>query len=315
MRTPRWARRTLAGARSPVRDSSLPAIWSWVISTARVAELLGERDGDRAADRVEQRDRRRRPAAAAVPRGRRRRRARRRRSSIVVLAAARRPSRCTARRTAPSARRRRVAGAQLDAEAWRSRRPASRRGRPSGPGDRGHAAERRRRLDDRTSVAADAQRPEPSPGRPGRRRRRRRRAGGGAGAYQSGSSVSRPARRLADAGDDRVAGVAHLARLVAADARADPRRASPARSLATRSGSAIWARVISTPSQRAGRRSRRRAHSAWPGVDDRALEEHRDVDGRRAIDRRHSSMLNPVGSWKSGRVFSTEKIAPRTTTR
>ena len=35
MRTPHWARRTLAGARSPVRDSSLPAMWSWVISTAR----------------------------------------------------------------------------------------------------------------------------------------------------------------------------------------------------------------------------------------------------------------------------------------
>ena len=49
------------------------------------------------------------------------------------------------------------------------------------------------------------------------------------------------------------------------------RSASPARSLATRSGSAIWARVISTP------RTRRvvvppTAHSAWPDVDDRALQ-------------------------------------------
>ena len=38
----------------------------------------------------------------------------------------------------------------------------------------------------------------------------------------------------------------------------------PARSLATRSGSAIWARVISTASARAGSSSPPSAHSAWP---------------------------------------------------
>ena len=35
IRTPRWARRTLAGARSPLRDSSLPAMWSGVTRIAR----------------------------------------------------------------------------------------------------------------------------------------------------------------------------------------------------------------------------------------------------------------------------------------
>ena len=35
MRTPTRANRALAGARSPVRESSLPAMWSWVTRTAR----------------------------------------------------------------------------------------------------------------------------------------------------------------------------------------------------------------------------------------------------------------------------------------
>ena len=56
IRTPRCWSRTLAGARSPVRDSSLPAMLSWVTRTARLAELLGQRHRDRTADRIEEHD-------------------------------------------------------------------------------------------------------------------------------------------------------------------------------------------------------------------------------------------------------------------
>ena len=83
-----------------------------------------------------------------------------------------------------------------------------------------------------------------------------------------------------------------------------------ARSFATRSGSAIWARVISTPSHSGAVVVAAERPLGLADVDDRTLEDHRDVDRRRGT-ARHTSMLNPVGSWKSGRVFSAEKIEPR----
>ena len=77
-----------------------------------------------------------------------------------------------------------------------------------------------------------------------------------------------------------------------------------------RSGSAIWARVISTPSHTPSDN----AHSAWPTSTTDPCRNTAVVTGTAARTARHTSMLNPVGSWKSGRVFSTEKIEPRTTT-
>ncbi len=89
------------------------------------------------------------------------------------------------------------------------------------------------------------------------------------------------------------------------------RSACPARSLATRSGSAIWARVISTPAQRGVVVPAERP-LGLTGVDDRALQHDGHVDG--GGDGRGEIALKPAGWWKSGRVCSAEKIEPRTTT-
>ena len=89
------------------------------------------------------------------------------------------------------------------------------------PGDRGEPADPVGLLDHRHTVAADRR----DPGR--------LEAGGSGADHDDVARVRRrhvpvgilglaAARRLADAGDDRVAGVAHLAGLVAASARADP---------------------------------------------------------------------------------------------
>ena len=142
MRTPAWARRTLAGARSPERASSLPAMLSCVTSTAAAAELLGEGDGDRAADRVEQHDvavgRQRGDARA----GRRRRRGRRpRRATSYSRAPGRPPVHCTthAARAGSSV----VPVRTVDAEAGDlGRQPLDERAVRSGDG--GEPAERRR---------------------------------------------------------------------------------------------------------------------------------------------------------------------------
>ena len=128
----------------------------------------------------------------------------------------------------------------------------------AGPGDRGHAADAAPARSTRRGGRGWRRRG-PSPARRRRRRRPRRGAAAARGHVPVGILGLAARRRLADAGDDRVAGVAHLARLVAADARPD-RAGAPDRSLATRSGSAIWARVISTPSQTPSPT----AHSAWP---------------------------------------------------
>ena len=190
-RTPRCASRTFAGARSPVRLSSLPAIWSCVISTARspsssasataIGPPIGSNSaiapvgqGDRFAAHVDD-----------VEHGR-----------VVVDLVLAQPR--------PSARRldEHLAGAVdvgvVDAELDRHTleralaRPASRRAAARAAGRRRDAAGRRATARRSARGARAARRRVRSPGRPRRRRRRRRRAGRAAGAYQSGSSVSRP---------------------------------------------------------------------------------------------------------------------------
>ena len=174
-RTPARASRALAGARSPVRESSLPAMWSWVTRTARGAELLGQGDADRPADRIEHDDvafggeRRPHPGAA-----RRRRPPPRRRRPRTP--AARRRSRCTG-----SPRRHRPAPPLVPSRTSTPSRATSRASHATsgsfGPGDRGQAAQPRRPLDERHRVPADRPRPGPSPARPDLRRRRRRNDG------------------------------------------------------------------------------------------------------------------------------------------
>ncbi len=93
-----------------------------------------------------------------------------------------------------------------------------------------------------------------------------------------GHRVSWPVDGSTDAGDDRVAGVAHLTGLVAPNARPDLFGVAP-RHLSTRSGSASCARVISTPSQTAIADR----PLGLPRVDDRALQEHRHVRPRALI--------------------------------
>ncbi len=95
-----------------------------------------------------------------------------------------------------------------------------------------------------------------------------------------------PARRLADAGHERVAGVAHLTRLVAAGARPDALWGA-ARSLATRSG-----RRSGLGSSRPRRTEPGRRPPTCPlglaDVDDRTLQDDRHVerlaDARRQLD-------------------------------
>ena len=85
---------------------------------------------------------------------------------------------------------------------------------------------------------------------------------------------------------------------------------SPVRQYVTRSGSAIWARVISTrsqtPSAMAASANDTSTTDPWSttGVP--------PACGRIAAQR---SRLNPAGTCQSGRVCSTEKMAPRTITR
>ena len=89
------------------------------------------------------------------------------------------------------------------------------------------------------------------------------------------------------------------------------RSGAPAATLATRSGSAIWARVISTASHT----PLATAPIAWTGSTTEPCSTTATRSGTAARTSRHRSRLKPSGSWWSGRVFSAEKIAPRTTTR
>ena len=194
-----------------------------------------------------------RPAGPSFRRATRRCRARPHRRRCRT-GAAQRPHRCTAPRPPPHRAPCQVAPKlHSDAEPVEfADLPVDQRS--VRPGHAGDTAELLAALDDRRR-GRGSPRPGRSPGRRGRRRPPRPR-GVARRRVPVGVLGLATARRFADARHDRVAGVAHLARLVAADARPDPIGLVP-RTLATRSGSAIWARVISTPSQRPGRRSRR----------------------------------------------------------
>ena len=297
----------LAGARSPERASSLPASWSWVTRTARRPELLGQRHADRSADRVEDHHVARRPAA------------RRRRGAGRATSSTSAPSstswsgspgcdrRCTARRRRPV---RDVGGAEphVDADAGRPRPPATRPAAPFGPATAGTPPSAVVALDDRDAVPAERGDARRSPARPVRRRRRPPTEAGGRAGYQSGSSVSRPD----DGSPMHVTSGLRTSRtwhIWLQRVHGRIRSAWPARTLATRSGSAICARVISTPAHPPidGPRSPGRRRRSSPGRTP-APSTGSAIDAAR-------SMLKPGGWWKSGRVCSIEKIAPRTTTR
>ena len=301
-RTRVWARRTLAGARSPVRDSSLPAMWSWVTRIARSpsssasATAIGPPIGSNTTivAVVRQRDEPA-PHVGDVDHGRhrdRRRSARPGREPVHCTITD--PRSATRQLLAEADARRRVVGSRVRA----TRRAAAR------AGDGRDAAERGDRSTRSTRVAArgrDARRLQP--GRTAADHDDR--VGEAAGAYQSGSSVSRP---LVGSPTHVTIGLRTSRTWQVWLQRMHGRISSAvsAASFATSSGSAIWARVIST----------RVAHGrpivvaadrplGLAPVDDRALEEHRHVDARPRT-ARHRSMLKPVGSWKSGRVFSDE---------
>ena len=227
MRTPAWARRTLAGARSPVRGQLVAGdvVLGDEDRPRRRAPRRGRRRSARRSGRTARRRRRRADVADAA-------------SGTSATSSTPGPRRRPRTRASPATR----PGALHDHLAARPprRRPSSTR-----------AARRRRRRGDLGLPATDER-----AGRARRRRPARRggpsrstsgtgcpRAGGhprrlqtgrpaaddddvaratAAGAYQSGILGLPPRRRLADARDDRVARVAHLARLVAAGARADP---------------------------------------------------------------------------------------------
>ncbi len=172
-------------------------------------------------------------------------------------------------------------------------------------GDGGEAAEMRRPLDELDRV--------PARGRDPRRLHARRTTAEHDDALrQGGGRVPvrilglAPARRLADARDDRVADVADLARLVAPGARPDlvGRVARDLRhqirvgDLGARHLDCVaHGRPIGVVAERP---------LGLTDVDDRTLQDDRHVDRRSAGSCGTSSMLNPVGSWKSGRVFSDE---------
>ena len=181
----------MAGARSPDRESSLPAMWSWVTSIARVRQLLGEGDADRSADRVEHDDRRPSPGSADRPR-------RRSATSITVgvgIDLVRRAAgpragalhdhgRRAPHRSAPRPSR------TVTPSRWISRSNHSTSG-AFGPATAASPPSRADRSTIVDVVPSDRRRPAPPRARPARRRSRRR-AAGRRGAYQSGSSVSRP---------------------------------------------------------------------------------------------------------------------------
>ena len=189
MRTPAWARRTLAGARSPVRASSLPAMLSWVTSTARPpsssarATPIGPPIGSNTTMSPS-------AGSAAAPR-------RRSATSTTTAPSAtsysrrRGPSPCTARRPSPAGHVRRCRCARRR-RAGRPRRPATRRAAPFGPADRRPARRARRpaRRARRGGRGSPATRAASSPAGPPPTTATSR--GARAGAYQSGSSVSRP---------------------------------------------------------------------------------------------------------------------------
>ena len=248
MRTPAWARRTLAGARSPERASSLPAMLSCVTSTARPpsssarATAIGPPIGSNSTTSPSVRQRRRRRAGRRRRRGRRPRRARRTRGHRRAP-----PVHCTTHPPAGTS----VVPVRTSTPSRATSAASQATSEPFGPATAASPPSRRRPLDERDAMAA--RRRDPRRLQPGRAAAddgdvRRARRAGDVPVRVLGLAAR---RRLADARHERVAGVAHLARLVAAGARPDL-LGVPARSLATRSGSAIWARVISTAAHCAG---------------------------------------------------------------
>ena len=296
-----------------MRASSLPAMWSWVTRTARApsssarATPIGPPIGSNTTTSPSAGQRRRARAA-----GRRRRSRRRRRRPRTRATRRREPVHCTIDGGRLRHRSARSPSADVDAEPPDlAVEPVDERAVRTG--DRGQPAETRRPLDERRPVPARGR----DPGRlqPGRTAadhddvaRRVRRARTSRGPRSRARSSARRCTSRSGCGR-RAPGTSGCSGCTAGSARL-----RPARSLATRSGSAIWARVISTPSH-----ARRVVVAAerplgLADVDDRALQDDRHVD-RGCGSVGDSSMLNPVGWWKSGRVCSTEKIEPRTTTR
>ena len=216
MRTPAWARRTLAGARSPERASSLPAMLSCVTSTARPPSssaratamgppigsnsTMSPRSGNAASPR--------RSAATSTTRAP---------SANVVLAGA--GLAAGALHDAPAGRDVRRRRPHVDAE------PGDLGGEPGDEvavraGDGGQPAERRRLLDERDVMAAG--RGDACGLQAGGAAADDRDVAGHGGRGRPVGVLGLAARRgLADARDQRVAGVADLARLVAAGARPD----------------------------------------------------------------------------------------------
>ena len=176
----------------------------------------------------------------------------------------------------------------------------------------GHTAELLAAFDDRHVVAADRRDPGGL------------QAGGAAADHHDRAGRARrlvpvgilglaTARRFTDARHDRVARVAHLTRLVAAGARPDPVALARAHLGHEVGVGDLGAGHLHAVAQRRVVVAAERP-LGLADVDDRPLQDHRDVD-RRLAPLRHTSTLKPVGSWKSGRVFSAEKIEPRVTTR
>ena len=261
MRTPARASRALAGARSPVRESSLPAMWSWVTRTARApsssarATPIGPPIGSNTTTS---------PSAGSSTSPRRSvgHVDHHRVGADLVLAPPGDRAGALDHRVGASRHLRRPRAARRPRAGrprGRARRRAARwarRPRPTRP-----AAMPARRASPR---ARGSRRPGPSPARPDLRRRRRRN-GGSPPARTSRDPPSRApssARRCTSrAGCARRApGTSGCSGCTAGSASG-----APARSLATRSGSAICARVISTPahgpSEHAIRRARGRRRS------------------------------------------------------
>ena len=305
MRTPACARRTFAGARSPVRASSLPAMWSCVSSTARppsssaMATPAGPPTGSNDDDVTLRRHAAPCPAARRPRRARRRRRRRRSRGGPAANRCTARPPRRRATSVAPV---RISAPARTASAASHSTRAALGPATPASPPVTGSRSTIVTWWPRRPATRATSRPAGPPPTTTTSRGRRAGRVPVRVLRLPTGG-------RLADARHDRVADVAHLARLVAPRARPDPLRACRR---------AAWRR---DRGRRSGRGSSRRRHSrrrrtacsacSTSTIDPWTITGTSTAAATDAA----RSRLNPIGWWKSGRVCSTEKMAPRTTTR
>ena len=217
-RTPARASRALAGARSPVRESSLPAMWSWVTKTARDpsssarATPIGPPTGSNTTTSPSA------GSATAAPT----KLGDVEHDRVVAHLVLPRPGDGAGAldHRVGTGRHLRCVELHVDPEPGDlARQPRDER--LVRPGDRRQAAQPSRALDDRDRVPADGRHPRRlQPGRTptddddGTASRRRR--------VPVGVLRLVPRSRLADARHERVAHVAHLAGLVAAGARPDP---------------------------------------------------------------------------------------------